>query len=153
MERKRETIYKSGNIEVIYEGIDFGDIASELRVLLTNVLDVAATGIARDMRARIEKTFRDTGATANSVAVSAPDPMTREIGPDTPQAWYGEHGFVQEYVAIPPPKGGGSQEPKVKQKLKVPIWHPGLFFARKSLDAARRSFLDAVAAAIEKYCK
>jgi hypothetical protein len=123
--------------KVEYRDEGLSTLEGDALALLRDVLDVSARAVERSMKANIiARGFVDTRATLNSVAVSAPNDMERDIGPSTEYAIYGELGYVQTHAW--------------GRRLANPIRHPGLFFARDALESVRASFLAGCAAAMQR---
>ena len=134
--------------EVIFEDLGLGSLAEDARRLCEEALESAARAVEKKMKLNIiAREYTDTRATLNSVQVEQPGPLTRDIGPTTEYALLGELGWVQTHVRIPPdPK----QPAKALQRLKEPIHHPGLHFARDALNSVRGSLVRALEAAFEQ---
>lgn len=101
-----------------------------------DALREGAEQVAARMVANIEGrgdtgAFFDTGATAGSVTIGAPDSLTREIGPTTSYAFYGEEGWVQTTAWGHPIKRGA-------------IVHPAIRFAAMALKAVAPSFIETI---------
>jgi len=117
--------------KVEYKDLGLASLDKDAVAKLRKVLDKAAHDVEAAMKANIiSRGFVDTRATVNSVAVSAPDADTRDIGPSTEYAIYGELGYV-------------------RGKTRV----PGLFFARDALEMVRNSFIAACEAALRSLGK
>jgi len=92
-------------------------------LLVHVVLDPTAQEVETRMKHNIRERFYDTGATHDSVDVEAPDRLTRDIGPHTDYAIFGELGYLQTTAW--------------GRALAKPIYHPGLHFAWDALKGAK----------------
>ena len=125
------------NWTVVYKDEGLATLEDDALALLRQVLDALALAVERAMKRNIiARGFVDTRATVNSVAVWAPNDLERDIGPSTEYAIYGELGYVQTHV--------------YGHRLKVPIRHPGLFFARDALESVRGAFVAACEKAMQR---
>lgn len=125
---------------VVYEDLGLATLEADTARLLEDVLEVGALWVERGMKQNIvERGFVDTRATVNSVAVDKPAALTRDIGPSTEYAIYGELGYVQTHA-------WGRKLARVRH-------HPGLHFARDALMAQRGPFMAAVNAALARLGK
>ena len=110
--------------EVIFEDLGLGSLIEDARRLCEDVMESSARAVERQMKINIiARDYVDTRATVNSVQVEQPGPLTRDIGPTTEYAILGEGGWVQTHV--------------YGRRLKEPIHHPGLHFARDALNSVR----------------
>ena len=122
--------------EVIYEDLGLGSLPQDAERLLRAVVQKSARDVEAQMKHLItERRFLDTGATKNSVRVDmGTHALERDIGPTTHYAIYGEMGYHQTHAW--------------GRKLKTPIYHPGLHFARDALKSVRAGFVGAIRAAM-----
>lgn len=120
-------LYKSEDVTVTLEDLGLDSLSTRLKLGLTAVLDLTARNVERHMKSNIiQRGFFDTGATANSVAVSDAGELQRDIGPATEYAIYGELGWTR--------KGKDDKE----------IHFAGLHFARDALFSVQGAFVAAV---------
>ena len=132
-----ETLYHSQNVTVTYEDAGLDTLAPRVRTQLESVLDLFATQVRGQMsKLIIDRGFFDTGATANSVAVSEPlnarGQMIREIGPSTEYAIYGELGWT-----------------RTTKSGKIAHF-AGLHFARDALYSVQEAFVAAVVRVLQQ---
>jgi hypothetical protein len=130
----------SSYVQVIDLGMSTLD--RDMERFCQDALRMAAQDVAGHMRANIQgygttAKFLDTGATANSVQVNAPDPLTREIGPSTDYAIYGELGWTQTKAWGHAIRAGA-------------IVHAPIGFAKAALQSVAPSFVAAIQAAIRR---
>lgn len=128
----------TNQVEVIDMGLS--TLSEDMERLCRDVVRQAAQDVAGHMRANISgygttKAFFDTGTTANTVRIDAPDPLTREIGPTTEYAIYGEEGWIQT-------KAWGHE---IKTRP-----HRAIHFAAQALKSVAPSFVAAIRAAVQK---
>lgn len=128
--------------QVVVIDMGLSTLSEDMERLCRDVVRQSAQDVAGHMRANISgygttKKFYDTGATANSVLIDAPDPLTREIGPTTEYAIYGEEGWTQT-------KAWGH---KITSGA---ITHEPIHFAAKALKSVAPSFVAAIRAAVQR---
>ena len=127
---------------VVVEDLGLGTLAEDVERLCVDVVRKAALDVMGQMQDNISgygttDAFLDTGTTANTVRIDAPDPLTREIGPTTEYAIHGELGWTQH-------KAWG-------RKLKNgPIVHRPIGFAKAAMQSVAPGFRAAIRAAIQK---
>ena len=117
--------------------IDYGlnSLDRDTEKLLHAILNQKAQQVKGHMIANIQGrgttgSFFDTGATAGSVLAESPNKNTRDIGPTTHYAIYGEMGYTQTHAW--------------GRKMKQPKTHPAIGFAREAIDSVKNSFIDAI---------
>ena len=127
--------------EVIYEDLGLANLSRDAEQLLELVVEKSARDVEAKMKHLITaRGFLDTGATKNSVRVDPGDNrLTRDIGPTTHYAIYGELGYHQTHAW--------------GRKMAEPLHHPGLHFARDALYSVRVGFVRAVERALARLGK
>lgn len=125
-------------MEVLYQDMGLKDLSTKAERYLGDVLDITARAVEREMKLNIiNVNYVDTRATLNSVQVDPPQkPLERDIGPTTHYAIYGEMGYHQTHAW--------------GRKMKVPVYHPALHFARDALFSQKQSFIRAINRAMKK---